>query len=87
MRRAPAALAVGEISQPIQSDYGYHIILRLDADNEAGQSKYADIKMNELVDQWMEEAKVGAHRGAGRLGRAGFLRYPCGAPADHDRRR
>ena len=53
-----AALAVGEISQPIQSDYGYHIILRLDADNEAGQSKYADIKMNELVDQWMEEAKV-----------------------------
>ena len=52
------ALAEGEISQPIQSPYGYHIILRLSADNEAGYDKYAQVKMQEQIDQWMEEAQV-----------------------------
>ena len=52
------ALAEGEISQPIQSQYGYHIILRLSADNEAGYDKYAQVKMQEQIDQWMEEAQV-----------------------------
>ena len=52
------ALAEGEISQPIQSQYGYHIILRLSADNEAGYDKYAQVKMQSQIDQWMEEAQV-----------------------------
>lgn len=52
------ALTVGGISEPVKSDYGYHIILRLDENNEAGHSKYADLKMNEQIDQWMEEAQV-----------------------------
>ena len=52
------ALAEGEISQPIQSQYGYHIILRLSADNEAGYDKYAQVKIQEQIDQWMEEAQV-----------------------------
>ena len=52
------ALAEGEISQSIQSQYGYHIILRLSADNEAGYDKYAQVKMQEQIDQWMEEAQV-----------------------------
>ena len=51
-------LAEGEISQPIQSQYGYHIILRLSADNEAGYDKYAQVKMQDQIDQWMEEAQV-----------------------------
>ena len=44
------ALAEGEISQPIQSPYGYHIILRLSADNEAGSDKYAQVKMQSQVE-------------------------------------
>lgn len=49
-----AALAIDEIGAPVQSDYGYHIILRLDADNDEGRAKYLDV----LVDQWMDEAQV-----------------------------
>ena len=52
------ALAEGEISQPIQSPYGYHIILRLSADNEAGYDKYAQVKMQNQIDQWMDEAQI-----------------------------
>lgn len=52
------ALAEGEISQPIQSQYGYHIILRLSADNEAGYDKYAQVKMQNQIDQWMDEARI-----------------------------
>lgn len=52
------ALAEGEISQPIQSQYGYHIILRLSADNEGGYDKYAQVKMQDQIDQWMDEAQV-----------------------------
>ena len=52
------ALAEGEISQPIQSQYGYHIILRLSADNEAGYDKYAQVKMQSQVEKWMAEARI-----------------------------
>ena len=52
------ALGEGEISQPVQSQYGYHIILRLSADNEAGYDKYAQIKMQAQIDQWMDEVQV-----------------------------
>lgn len=52
------ALAEGEISQPIQSPYGYHIILRLSADNEAGYDKYAQVKMQSQVEKWMAEAQI-----------------------------
>lgn len=52
------ALGEGEISQPVQSQYGYHIILRLSADNEAGYDKYAQIKMQNQIDQWMDEVQV-----------------------------
>ena len=52
------ALGEGEISQPVQSQYGYHIILRLSADNEAGYDKYAQIKMQDQIDQLMDEVQV-----------------------------
>ena len=52
------ALAEGEISQPIQSQYGYHIILRLSADNEAGHDKYAQVKMQSQIETWMAEAQI-----------------------------
>ena len=53
-----AALAVGEISDPVQSTYGYHILLRLDADTADTRNQYTTAKMNEQSDQWMEEAQV-----------------------------
>lgn len=52
------ALAEGEISQPVQSQYGYHIILRLSADNEAGYDKYAQVKMQSQIETWMDEAQI-----------------------------
>ena len=52
------ALAEGETSQPVQSPYGYHIILRLSADNEAGYDKYAQVKMQSQIETWMDEAQI-----------------------------
>ena len=49
------ALQVGEISQPVQSDYGYHIILRIDVDT-AGQAA-ADM-LSAQSEKWMTMAKV-----------------------------
>ena len=68
------ALGEGEISQPVQSQYGYHIILRLSADNEAGYDKYAsdkDAGSDRPVDG---RGAGGALRDTGESGSAGFLR-------------
>ncbi len=53
-----AALAEGAISAPIQSTYGYHIILRLPTDNEAGYTKYAQVRLDQQVDQWLSGVQV-----------------------------
>ena len=55
---AGTALSVGEISQPVETSYGYHILLRQDADNEDTRSAYSAYAMNQLLDQWTAEAKV-----------------------------
>ena len=47
------ALAMGAVSEPVASDYGYHIILRLDV-----KEAYADAKTDALMDEWMETALV-----------------------------
>lgn len=53
-----AALAVGQVSEPIQTDYGYHIILRLDPDVEEGRDLYSNDQISTLVDQWATDAVV-----------------------------
>ena len=55
---AGTELEVGQISQPVETDYGYHILLRQDADNEETRTAYTDYAMNQLLDQWTADAKV-----------------------------
>ncbi|MCI7472938.1 MAG: peptidylprolyl isomerase [Clostridiales bacterium] len=55
---AGTQLEVGQISQPVETDYGYHILLRQDADNETTRTAYTDYAMNQLLDQWTADAKV-----------------------------
>ncbi len=57
---ATRALEFGQVSSElVKSDYGYHIILRLDpSKSESLRSQWATEKLNEMVDQWVEEAEV-----------------------------
>ena len=43
----------------MESDYGYHIILRLDpATSKAFREKYSTAKLSEMEQQWVEEADI-----------------------------
>lgn len=53
------ALEVGQISEPIQTDYGYHIILRIPEDrSQIEENLNSSYKMNTILQGWMENAQV-----------------------------
>ncbi len=55
---ATKALEPGKVSGLVESDYGYHIILRLDPTTSvAMQDHWANERMNGLLDEWMVAAE------------------------------
>ena len=55
---AGTALEMDQISQPVETSYGYHILLRQSADNQETRDTYPAYAMNLLLEQWSADAKV-----------------------------
>lgn len=55
---ATRLLEYGEISDIVESDYGYHIILRQDPDTETLRSQWITDQMNTMLEDWVTNAVI-----------------------------
>lgn len=53
------ALEIGGVSEPVQTDYGYHIILRIPVPEEELRETFnEDYKLSLLTQEWVDGAEV-----------------------------
>lgn len=53
------ALEEGQVSEPIQTDYGYHIILRIPVDRAQAKAQLGgNYKMGTLIQGWLDNSQV-----------------------------
>lgn len=57
-REATLELEPGQLSGVVETDYGYHILLRLPVDPEDYRAAFRQSELNGQVSQWMESAQI-----------------------------
>lgn len=57
-REATLELEPGQLSGVVETDYGYHILLRLPVDPEDYRAAFRQSELNGLVNQWVESAQI-----------------------------
>ena len=57
-REATLALDIGQLSGVVETDYGYHIMLRLPVDPEDYRGQYRQNQLDSQITQWLEAAEV-----------------------------
>lgn len=57
-REATLELEPGQLSGVVETDYGYHILLRLPVDPEDYRAAFRQSELNGQVNQWVESAQI-----------------------------